>query len=320
MYDTTGRVLRLLTLLTTRAVWSGPEIAAALDVTTRTVRRDVDRLKDLGYPVHAGPGGYRLGPGTRLPPLMLADDEAVAVAVSLGVGAGGSVAGVEEAAMRTLSKLDQVLPARLRSEVGALQDTMATMPAGRSSAVDPDALMAFARAARDSVRVRFGYVDRDGVASERHAEPYRLLAAGRRWYLLAYDLDRDDWRLFRLDRVGELPHVTTFRFRPREAPDPAAYLQQSRGPDTYRHTARVRFSVPAATLGKRIPRAYGRVTAIDDAHCELEAGADDLVSLAMHLAWAAVDLDAELEVVSPSTLKEELRSLGDRMVRWSVSE
>ncbi|HEU4540640.1 MAG TPA: WYL domain-containing protein, partial [Jiangellaceae bacterium] len=198
---TTERVLALLGLLQQRQVWTGPELADRLGVTPRTVRRDVERLRTLGYPVHAGQGiggGYRLGPGQDLPPLLLDDEEAIATAVSLLAGAGGAVAGAGDAALRALTKLDRVLPTRLRHEVRALSGSVESFGGGRTP-VDPDVLMTLARACRDEVDAGFDYPSGSEVR-RRRVEPYRLVASDRRWYLLAYDLDRDDWRSFRVDR------------------------------------------------------------------------------------------------------------------------
>ena len=193
-------------LLQQRQTWSGSELAERLGTTTRTIRRDVDRLRELGYPVNATQGvagGYRLGAGRALPPLLLDDAEAVAVAVSLRLAAGGTVAGASEAALRALTKLDQVLPSRLRQRVHGIHDSISTLPGGPSAeTVDADALVEIAGACRDLVRLEFAYADRSGAITQRRVEPYGLVATGRRWYLMAYDLDRDDWRTFRSTGSG----------------------------------------------------------------------------------------------------------------------
>ncbi len=317
MAETTHRVLRLLSLLESRPVWTGPELAERLAVTTRTVRRDVERLRGLGYPVAAEPGvtgGYRLGAGGKLPPLLLDDEEAVAVAVCLRLGAGESVEGVAEAAMRTLAKLDQVLPARLRGEVEAVRAVTVTLPGG-GPAVDPQALVTLARAARDGVRARFGYASRDGAASARDVEPYRLVATGRRWYLLAWDLDREDWRTFRLDRMSEVT-ASTLRFRSRDAPDAADYVQQSLTRGGYRVLGRVRIGAPADAVRARVPATVGTVHPIDEGSCELAAGADHVEALAQHLAWVALGLKADLEVIEPEALATAMRRVGSQMRRF----
>jgi predicted DNA-binding transcriptional regulator YafY len=228
--ETTSRVLQLLGLLQSRRVWSGEELADRLNVTTRSVRRDVERLRDLGYPVLASKGhggGYQLGAGAALPPLLLDADEAVAMAVCLRLAAGGSVAGVGESALRALSKLDQVMPSRLRSQVSAVHDATVTLTSTSSdSPVEPDVLMTLARACRDHEHVAASYVDRAGNATERRLEPYQLVTTGKRWYLLAFDRDRDDWRSLRLDRMSDV-RAGGSTFVTRDAPDAAAYVQRS---------------------------------------------------------------------------------------------
>ncbi len=299
---TTERVLRLLTVLQRRAVSTGPELAAELGVTDRCVRRDVERLRSLGYPVNATQGvggGYRLGAGRQLPPLLLDDSEAIATAVSLRMAAGGTVAGAAEAALRTLAKLDQVMPPRLRSEVRALQDATATLTGGGVE-VDGEVLMTLARACRDTVRVRFSYQAHDGATSTRTVEPVRLVATGRRWYLMAWDIDRDDWRTFRLDRMRDTC-ATTWRFRPREHPDPAAYVQRAVVASPYRYVARVRVHAPTVRVRDLVPPQVGSVT--DDPSqgwSLLTIGADDLDWLAVHLAR----LGHEVDILEPAELRE----------------
>src|SRR5215217_3859997 len=231
MLATSARLLRLLSLLQSRRDWSGAELADRLAISARTVRRDVERLRDLGYPVHATrgiAGGYRLGAGAALPPLLLDDEEAVAVAVGLRTAAsGGVVAGIEETSVRALAKLEQVLPSRLRRRVNAV--AAYTVPfEGWGPTVDAETLTAIAGACRDLVRLRFGYRAPDGTTSRRLVEPHRLVHTGRRWYLAAWDCDREDWRSFRVDRIE--PRLSTDRrFEPREPPhgDAAKYVARS---------------------------------------------------------------------------------------------
>ncbi|MCW2758619.1 MAG: hypothetical protein JWO46_2365, partial [Nocardioidaceae bacterium] len=226
---TSGRLLTLLSLLQTPREWPGPELADRLGVTTRTIRNDVDRLRGLGYPVEAtrgNIGGYKLAAGTAMPPLLLEDDEAVAIAVSLSTTSGGSVTGIEESALRALTKLMQVLPKRLGGRVDALQahTVRATAPR-RQPTVDGTLLTQLAAAARDREVVRFGYSDHAGSGTERKVEPYRLVSWGGRWYFVAFDLDRDDWRTFRVDRVGEVRGIGhRFKLRDLPAEDIAAYV------------------------------------------------------------------------------------------------
>jgi predicted DNA-binding transcriptional regulator YafY len=198
MEPTATRLLRLLSLLQRRREWTGQELAARLEVSGRTVRHDIQRLRGLGYPVDAtrgAAGGYRLGVGAALPPLLLDDDEAVAVAVGLRTAAGGTVTGIAETSIRALTKLEQMLPSRLRRRVEALQS--ATVPIhGPEPTVDPDTLTTLAVAIGDQQLLRFDYRSHDGTTARRSVEPYRLVDAGRRWYLVAWDIDRKAWRTF----------------------------------------------------------------------------------------------------------------------------
>jgi predicted DNA-binding transcriptional regulator YafY len=315
MAETTERVLHLLGLLQQRPVWTGPELAERLGVTTRSIRRDVERLRALGYPVQAAQGvggGYQLGRGKGLPPLLLDDAEAVAVAVSLRLAAGGTVSGASEAALRTLAKLDQVMPPRLRGEVRAIHEATQTLDTGQAT-VDGEALLRLARAVRDTTRVRFDYEARDGTPSARTVEPVGLVATGRRWYLMAYDVDRDDWRTFRLDRMAAV-EATTWRFKPREHEDPATYVQRSVTRSAYRIEARVLVHAPLAQVADRTSVRAVTLTAVDDDTTLLEAGAESLQGLAFHLSWLGV----EFEVQEPAELREVLAGLGARALRASA--
>lgn len=310
MTDPTTRVLRLLGLFQTRALWTSEELAEHLGVTTRSVRRDIQRLRELGYPVRASSGvggGYQLGAGGALPPLLLAEDEAVAVAVCLRLAAGGTVAGVTDSAVRTLAKLDQVMPASAREQVGAIHDSTVTVGAGRA-VVDPGILMAAARACRDRLRAQLGYVDRSGQESTRRIEPASLVAVSHRWYLLAYDLEREDWRSFRLDRVRTL-EVGTLRGSDRPVPDPASYITRSvtRSPYRWVATARVRMSVE--DLSDRVSPLAGEVRDLGDGWCELITGAESLDYLVAEL----VMLGCEVEVLGPPELVEHLDLVRHRM-------
>ena len=312
MPQTTERVLRLLGLLQQRPVWTGPELAERLGVTTRSIRRDVERLRALGYLVQATQGiggGYQLGRGRGLPPLLLDDTEAVAVAVALRMAAGGTVSGASEAALRTLAKLDQVMPPRLRSEVRAIHAATQTLESGQPT-VDGEALLRLARAVRDTVRVRFDYESRDGTRSARHVEPVGLVATGRRWYLMAYDVDRDDWRTFRLDRMTEVT-PTTWRFAEREHEDPAAYVQRAVASAAYRFQARVVVHAPLKEVAERTSVRSVVLTAIDGDRTLLEAGAETLSGLAFHLAL----LGWEFEVEQPAELRTALAEMGRRSLR-----
>jgi predicted DNA-binding transcriptional regulator YafY len=313
MPETSARLLRLLSLLQARPEWSGPELAQRLGVTTRTVRNDVERLRGLGYPVHARPGvggGYRLGAGAALPPLLLDDDEAVAVAVGLRTAANGSVTGIQETSVRALAKLEQVLPSRLRHRVRAVQAATVEIPTDGPT-VDADVLTAIAGACRDQQRLRFDYRDHDGSGSVRTVEPHRLVHHRGRWYLVAWDVDRADWRTFRADRIA--PRTPTGpRFVPRDPPDGdvATWLLRGVGAATWRYRARVTVRAPASLVAARVPPAVV-VEAVDERSCVVDAGSDTPHMLALYLGM----LDADFEVREPPELVEQLAALADRYRR-----
>ncbi|GAA1851265.1 YafY family protein [Actinomadura bangladeshensis] len=313
---TTERVLRLLALLQRRSSWTAAEIAEQLQVTDRSVRRDVERLRALGYPVHATAGvggGYRLGAGTRLPPLLLDDEEAIATAVSLRLASGGTVAGTGEAALRALAKLDQVMPPRLRAEVRAVHGATETL-LGPGAEVDAELLVTLARACRDAVRVRFRYAARGGEERERTVEPVRMVATARRWYLMAWDVDRGDWRTFRLDRMhGAAP--TTWHFRPREHPDPVAYVQRSVTGAPYRYLARVRLHAASDQVRELIPPQVGRVEDDRDGWCLLTVGGDDIDWLAVHIAR----LGFTTQILDPPELRDATARLARRLADMSAN-
>jgi predicted DNA-binding transcriptional regulator YafY len=314
MLGTSARLLRLLSLLQARADWSGAELADDLGVTTRTVRNDVQRLRDLGYPVHASPGvggGYRLGAGAALPPLLLDDEEAVAVAVGLRTAAGGGVTDIQETSIRALAKLEQVLPSRLRHRVRALQAATVEVPAPGRPTVDAAVLAALASACRDHQRLRFDYRDHDGSVSVRSVEPHRLVHDRGRWYLVAWDSDRADWRTFRADRIR--PRIPTGpRFAPREPPggDVVTYLQRGVGSATWRYRARVKVHAPATLVAGRLPPAV-LVDAVDEQTCIIDAGSDTPQMLAVYLGM----LDEDFEVDGPPELVEQLATLAARYRR-----
>jgi predicted DNA-binding transcriptional regulator YafY len=311
--DTSARLLRLLSLLQARRDWSGAELADRLDVSTRTVRRDIERLRDLGYPVRASRGvaGYQLGAGSALPPLLLDDDEAVAVGVGLRTAARGTVAGLDEAAMRALVKLEQVLPSSLRHRVRALQTAVVAVPAGGPT-IAADDLITIAAACRDTQRLRFDYRRRDGVEGIRTVEPHRLVHAGSRWYLLAWDTDRDDWRIFRVDRMR--PRTPTGpRFVPRDLPEPdaAGYVADRLSSAAWGPRARIVVHEPAASLRARLWPGWGEVEPRDEASCLLTVQGQSVESLAIHILL----LDADVEVDEPPELVAQLRRLATRLER-----
>ena len=315
MTETASRLLELLALLQARRGWPGPELARRLEVTERTVRRDVGRLRRLGYPVESlsGPaGGYRLAAGAAMPPLLLDEEEAVAIAVGLRTAARAAVTGIEETSLRALVKLEQVLPGHLRRRVSALGAAL-TLPQDAGPTVDPQHLALLATARRDGERVRFGYRRRDGATGRRDVEPHALVALGRRWYLVGWDVTRGDWRTFRIDRIAS-PSLAGHRFGPRELPgdgDPAAYVAAGRWGISGRHTAVVTVHLPADELRRRFGAGWGTVTAIDDSTCEFRTGDDDLRWLALRLAM----IDAEMEVHEPPELRDHLRGLAGRLQR-----
>ena len=304
----------MLSLLQARRDWPGAELADRLGVSRRTIRRDVDRLRGLGYPVESltGPaGGYRLRAGTAMPPLLLDEEEAIAIAVGLRTAAQASVAGIEETSVRALVKLEQVLPAHLRRRVSALGGATATLPGGGPT-VDPQCLTTIASACRDHERLRFGYRSRDGEATRRLVEPHSLVNLGRRWYLVAWDCNREDWRTFRVDRISR-PAAAGGRFEMRGLPggaDAAAYVAANLASASQAHEARITVRCPAATLRER-QHLWGTVEAIDAASCEYRTGDDNLDWLAMRIAM----LPWDFEVHEPPELIERLRSLRRRVDR-----
>lgn len=313
MLETSARLLELLALLQARREWPGPELADRLEVGVRTVRRDVERLRRLGYPVEATrgvAGGYRLARGASLPPLLLDDEEATAIAVGLRAAAGTSVAGIEEPALRALVKLEQVLPARLRRRVSALGEATVATPGPTGPTVDPEVLTVIAGSCRDGIGLRFDYRTRAGAGGRRHLEPHSLANLGRRWYLVGWDRDRDDWRTFRVDRIGR-PAPTAERCEGRELPatDAAEFVAASISSAPYRYEARVTVHAPAERIGGTASGRWGTVAPIDDRSCEYRSGDDDLGWLALRI----VMLGADFEVHEPPELIEHLRTIGRRL-------
>ncbi|MEV7979739.1 YafY family protein [Streptomyces sp. NPDC086519] len=314
--DTPARLLQLLSLLQTPREWPGGELADRLGVSRRTVRRDIDRLRELGYPVEASKGadgGYRLVAGKAMPPLLLDDDEAVAIAVGLRAGAGHAVAGVDEASVRALAKLEQVLPARLRHRVTTLQAATTPLTSGDGASIAPETLTVMASAVAGRERLRFAYRAADGSETRRQTEPYRLVSTGLRWYLVAYDVDRDDWRTFRVDRVSE-PFATGVRFAPREMPTGSAaeYLRRSiqRQQETYGFA--VAFAGTAAEVRARLPGWLGTPVEEEGGWCVVRGESGDPVEwLAVRLVMAG----CEFVVREPAELVACVRELGGRLSR-----
>jgi predicted DNA-binding transcriptional regulator YafY len=312
--ETSTRLLRLLELLQERRHWTGPELSDRLEVGPRTVRRDIDRLRRLGYPVDAAPGvagGYRLRAGTSLPPLLLDDEEAVAIAVGLRTAVSDGVAGIGETSVRALSKLETLLPDRVRRRVQAIGAATVPYPAS-GPVVDPETLLTIATACRDHERLRFRYRSHDDERTRRVVEPQALVHTGRRWYLVAWDTSRVDWRTFRVDRIDARPS-TDRRFEPREPPadDLAAFVARGVRSARDRYQARVIVRGPVERVRERVPYMAGALEPIDDESCVLHTGADWLDGLAVHIASTGFDF----EVLEPPELIEAVRRLAERFSR-----
>ncbi len=314
MLGTSARLLSLLVLLGARRDWTSAELAERLQVGVRTIRRDIERLRTLGYPVAgtAGTaGGYRLGPSVTMPPLLLDDDEAVAVAVGLRTVAITSLTGIEETSVRALVKLETLLPSHLRRRVSALGS--ATVPLiGAGPTIDPETLVLIANACRDRQTLRFRYRTHHGDSDVRSVEPHGLVPTGRRWYLVAWDLQRQAWRTLRLDRV-ESPPSTGARFIPRDPPDQdlAAYVSRAVSSGAYRYQARVTLHAPMSSVAEQVPPTVGTLEAIDEQTCQLDAGANSLTEIANYVAAIGVDF----EIWYPAELIDHVSQLADRFRR-----
>ena len=321
MANTSTRTLRLLSLLQDRRHWPGSELADRLGVSARTLRRDVDRLRELGYPVQTQrgvDGGYQLAAGAALPPLVIDDEEAVALAVGLQTAAQGAVEGIAESSVRVLAKLVRVMPARLRRQVEALRAMTVPVPWNGPTrvGVDPAVLPAVALACRDGEQLHFSYTAADGRHTNRHVEPHRLVWIGRRWYLVAYDLTRHDWRSFRVDRLAA-PQGTGTRFRPRDLPaaDAAAFVRASLDslPRSYRVEALV--DTPAAIVRERLGN-WSTVEEVDAGRSRVHLTTDSLDWVVMALGL----LDADFQVLSPPELLRQIHDWGARFTRARGAE
>ncbi len=316
MADPTSRMLRLLSLLQTHRHWAGPELADRLEVSERTLRRDVDRLRELGYPVDATrgtDGGYRLEAGSELPPLLLDDEEAVAIAVGLRAAAVSPVAGIDETSVRALAKLEQVLPARLRHRVGALQHFSESLSRGWEDepTIDPAHLTEIAGACRDCVRLRFDYERRDGAAGGRMVEPHRLVSTGRRWYLVAWDVDRDDWRTFRVDRMQE-PKALTRPFEARELPDgvdAAAFVEAGLQSAWAPAEAVLTLAAPLDEVAAWRPMAGMSLEPLGPGTCRLTLRADSYQWLAVNVAL----LPFPILDLTPDEIRQEASAMAGRL-------
>jgi predicted DNA-binding transcriptional regulator YafY len=331
MANTSSRTLRLLSLLQNHRFWPGTELAGRLGVSPRTLRRDVDRLRELGYPVTAHPGvdgGYQLASGAALPPLVLDDEEAVALAVGLGLATQGAATqntaardtvdqpAIAEAAARALAKVTQVMPARLRRRaeaVAAMTESATWERPGQATAINPDVLASAALACRDAERLRFAYTAASGARTERYVEPYRLVALDRRWYLVAYDLTRNEWRSFRLDRVTGKPQPTGARFRPRTLPaaDAAEFVRRNiaAAPGTWEVKAII--EAPAAVIRDRIGR-WATVEEDGPGRCLVTMTPPE------NHDWPLIALavaGADFQVIDPPELAERVRDWATRFTR-----
>jgi predicted DNA-binding transcriptional regulator YafY len=318
MLETSTRLLQLLELLQSRPYWPGQELARRLEVGPRTIRRDVDRLRRLGYPVDASPGvagGYRLRAGTSLPPLLLDDEEAVAIAVGLRTAVSDGVAGIEETSVRALSKLEQLLPDRVRRRIHAIGAATVPYPAS-GPVVDPEILLVIAVACRDHERLRFAYRSHDEEQTRRLVEPQGLVHTGRRWYLVAWDLDRNDWRTFRVDRIERTPS-TDRRFAPRQPPakDLAAFVARGVSTARDRYQARVILHASADEVATRVTYQLGTIEPIDEESCMLHAGTDWLDGLALYIAGIGVDFEIE----EPPELIERIGRLAARFAAATLT-
>jgi len=316
MSATTSRSLRLLSLLQNRRYWPGVELAARLEVSARTLRRDVERLREMGYPVDAQrgvDGGYQLAAGAALPPLVLSDEEAVSLAVGLQSAVqGGSIVGIEESSLQALSKLIQVMPPRLRRQVDALAAMIVPAMFGADApSAESGVLSTIAQACRDCERLMFDYVSRGGDPSERHVDPHRLVLLGRRWYLVAWDLDRSDWRTFRLDRLTD-PQGTGGHFPARELPtgNAAQFVRDAIGSMPRRYVVEVIVQASPEVTRQRIGR-WATIEELGTGQCLLRVASESFDWPMMALSAT----EAEFEVLSPPEFIAHLRERSDRFGR-----
>jgi predicted DNA-binding transcriptional regulator YafY len=310
MADPAVRLLRLLGLLQRRPRWSGAELAESLGVDPRSIRRDVERLRGIGYHIEGTPGaagGYRLTGGNDVPPMLFEDDEAMAIAVVLGLSAGAAVPGVERGTLSALSKLDRLLPPRLRAQLTALRAATVSLVAS-TEVVSTESLIGLAQACDNHLLASFAYCAYDGRLSDRRVEPHRLVATDRRWYLVAYDLDRLDWRTFRVDRTSEVS-VVGHTFVPRPLADPAGMVAAGISTRPYEHRALVRIETTVEEAARRISPYEGIVGSSDEHGTTVELGADNFDWLAGYL----VGLGFAFEVIEPVALRAHMAVVGQRL-------
>jgi predicted DNA-binding transcriptional regulator YafY len=314
--ETSARLLRLLTLLQSRASWAGPELAARLEVTPRTLRRDVDRLRSLGYPIEGATGvagGYILGPGASLPPLSLDEDEATAVFVGLHAAAGTGVTGASTSAMRALAKLERVLPTRLRKNLRTLHSSVLEV-GDRPRHLSLANVSELAGACSERLVTRIKYTAHGGATTDRRVEPFRLVRVGALWYLVAWDPSKDEWRTFRLDRIASLERQSErFKARPPPGDDLVEYVTRSLSSSLYPHQAKVLLHAPIEEVRRRIGPRDGLFAHVSETTCTMELGAQTLDVLAARILWLGVDF----EVIASDTLRRHLETVAARLERAS---
>ncbi|WP_040524133.1 helix-turn-helix transcriptional regulator [Gordonia effusa] len=313
MTDTASRLLRLLGMLQAPRSWSGSALAVRLEVDIRTVRRDIERLRELGYPIAAEPGvaGYRLGAGNSMPPLLLEDNEAVAMALALRIAAAGGVQGIDDSLLSSLVKLEQVLPSRLRYRITTLHDATVSVP-GNTTPVDPEALAILASTIGQQNILRFDYAKHDGTSARRATEPHKLVHSRGRWYLLGWDIDKKDWRTYRVDRISpKTPDGPRFTLRDASEVNAIGRISHGTSVSVYRYQARITLLVPLAQAAEHIPEGSGVLETIDDHSCTLHTGANSLTHLAIHIAA----LDMPFRVEAPQELADRMTALAERITQ-----
>ncbi len=314
MLQASARLLRLLTLLQARASWPGGELAARLEITSRTLRRDIDRLRSLGYPIDGATGvagGYMLGAGASLPPLSLDEDEATAVFIGLHVAAGTGVTGASSSALRSLAKLERVLPPRLRKNLRALHGSVLSL-ADRSPELSLANVSTLAASCSERIVTRIAYRARDGASSERRVEPFRIVRVGALWYLVAWDPTKAEWRTFRLDRITAVAQAPErFKARPPPGDDLVAYVTTSLSSVGFAHRAKVLLHAPIQAVRRRTGPHDGLFAPVSETTCTMELGAPTLDVLVARIVWLGVEFD----VLESDELRRHLAKVAFRATR-----
>lgn len=317
MSDTTTRALSLLNLLQTHRHWPGSELAVRLGVTERTVRRDVERLRELGYRIESSPGsagGYRLEAGSAVPPLLLTDEEAVAMAIGLRVAASQRLVSGPETTITALAKLEQVLPAPLRRRVAALAETVQPTGLNAGAAVSSEVLGELALASRDHERVRFTYTAASGEVTRRRVEPHALAPAERHWYLLCWDLDKDDWRTFRVDRLEDVEH-TRVLFSPKAlTPEEIEeFILIARSWVRQAVEADAVMDLPLEQMRDIFGQWGQGASAENESQTRWPVGGGDFRETMYGLTWIPAGVEYSIDLVEPA--RSELRETVARMLR-----